>query len=84
MKQKTNNKKKYIPAESHGDGAGSDFGDAGGEDYGGSGIGARQACGEGEGHGEAIRYADDDVADDLAGGEVLLFVMVEECLLLGF
>lgn len=69
-----------LPAETHGDGAGGDFGDAGGEDDGGGGIGAGESSGEGEGDGEAVGDADDDVADDLAGGEVLLGVVVEKTL----
>lgn len=74
----------YIsPAKSHGDSAGGDFGDAGSEDDGGRGIGAGQASGESEGHGEPVRNADDDVTNDLAGSEVLLFVLVEQPLLLG-
>lgn len=73
----------YIPAESHGDGAGGDFGDARGEDDRGRGIGAGQASSEGEGNGKPVGYADDDVTDDLTCSEVLLFVLVKKPLLLG-
>ena len=73
-----------VPAKAHGDGAGGDFGDAGGEDDGGGGIGAGEAGGEGEGDSEAIGDADDDVPDYLAGGEVLLLVLIQKLLLLRF
>lgn len=75
--------RRLSPAKSHGDSAGGDFGDAGSEDDGGRGIGAGQASGKSEGNGESVRYADDDVTNDLAGSEVLLFVLVEQALLLG-
>jgi len=69
-----------VPAKPHGDGAGSYFGYAGGENDGGGGIGAGEAGGEGEGDGEAVGNADYDVADYLAGGEVVLGVVVEKAL----
>ncbi|KAB1209610.1 hypothetical protein CJ030_MR6G005972 [Morella rubra] len=71
-----------LPAESHGDGTGCDLGDASSEDNGGCGIGAGQVSDEGEWNGESVRYADDDIADDLADYEVLLLVLVEQALLL--
>lgn len=73
-----------VPSETHGDGAGGDFGYAGGEDDGGGGIGAGETGGEGEGDGESVGDADDDVADDIAGGEVLLRVAVQKALFLRF
>lgn len=79
---KENESVSKIPAETHGDGASDDFGDAGGEDNGGGGIGARETGRESEGNGEAVGDPDDDVTDDLSGGEVLLLVEVEEALFL--
>lgn len=74
----------YVPAEPHGDGAGGDFRYASGENDGGGGIGAGEAGGEGEGDGEAVRNADDDVADYFTGGEVFLGVLAEKALSLRF
>jgi len=73
-----------VPAETHGDGAGGDFGYAGGENNGGGGIGSGESGSEGEGDGKAIGNADDDVADDFAGGEVLLGVVSEKAFFLRF
>lgn len=73
-----------IPAKAHGDGAGGNLSDAGSEDDGWGGISARKPGGESEGNGEAVGDPDDDVTDDLAGGEVLLFVLVEKPPLLWF
>jgi hypothetical protein len=67
-----------LPSEPHGDGAGGDLSEPGGEHERGGGVGPRQPRGEREGHGKAIRDADDDVPDHLAGGEVLLLVLVQE------
>ena len=71
-----------VPAETHGDGAGGDFSYAGSEDDGGGGIGAGEAGGESEGDSEAVGNADDDVANDFAGGEVVLGVEIEKALFL--
>jgi len=71
-----------LPSEPHGDGAGGDLGEPRGEHERGGGVGAGQPRCEREGHGEAIGDADDDVPDHLAGGEVLLRVLLQEQLLL--
>jgi hypothetical protein len=65
-----------LPSEPHGDGAGGDLGEPRGEHERGGGVGAGQPRGEREGHGEAVGDADDDVPDHLAGGEVLLGVLL--------
>ena len=71
-----------IPAESHGDGAGSNFGNAGGEDDRGGGTGTWQASSEGEGDSEAVGDADDDVTHNLTGHEMLLLMLMQKQLLL--
>ena len=73
-----------LPSETHGDGAGGDFGDASSEDDGRSCIGARETGGEGKRNGEAIGNADDDVTDDFTGGEMLFIVAIEKALFLRF
>ena len=67
--------RREIAAQPHGDGPGGDLGqprkhdDVQGIDR------AGETGGEREGHGEAVRHADDDVADGVAGLEVCLMVM---------
>ena len=65
-----------IAAETHGDGAGGDLGQAREDDQMRGGDGARETGGQGEGDGEAIGEADHDVADGLAGLEVLFLMGV--------
>lgn len=65
-----------IPAESHGDAAGSNFGNAGGEDDSGGGAGARQPGGEGEGNGQSVGDSDDNVTHNLTRHEMLLLMLL--------
>lgn len=65
-----------VSAEAHGDGAGGDLGEAGEDDEVRGAYGSGETGGEGEGDGEAVGEADDGVADDLAGVEVVLVVIV--------
>ena len=65
-----------VSAETHGDGAGGDFGQAGEDDEVGLADGAGESGGEGEGDGEAVGDADDDVADEIRGAKVLLVMGV--------
>lgn len=67
-----------VAAEAHGDGAGGDLGQAGEDDEAGGADGSGEAGGEGKGDGEAVGEADHGIADDLAGVEVMLVVMVGE------
>ena len=63
-----------VSAEAHRDGAGGDFGKPGDDDEAAVVDRAGDAGGQGEGDGEAVGHADDDVANDFAGGEVTLNV----------
>ncbi len=65
-----------VSAKTHGDGAGGDLGETGEDDDVGLGDDAGEAGGEGEGDGESVGHADDDVANKLAGAEMLLLVVV--------
>ena len=67
-----------ISAKAHGDGAGGDLGDSGENDEVRGGDGTGETGGEGEGNGEAVGEANDHVADDLAGLEVMLVMVVRE------
>ena len=63
-----------ISAQAHGDGAGGDLGETGQDDEARGGDGSGESGREGEGDGEPVGQADDDVADGLAGLEVLLLM----------
>jgi hypothetical protein len=63
-----------VAAETHGNRAGSDLSQAGQHHDAGGRYGSGEAGSEGEGNGEAVREADDDVADGGGGFEVALYV----------
>ena len=63
---------RWLPSESHGDGAGGDLGEAGREDERGGRAGAGEPRGEGEGHSEAVGHPHDNVAHHLPRREVTL------------
>ena len=63
-----------ISAETHGDGAGGDFGHAGDDHEAAVVHGAGNSGSQREGNGQAVGHSDDNVADDFARGEVALNV----------
>jgi hypothetical protein len=65
-----------VAAETHGDGAGGDFGKTGEDDHTGRYVCAGETGGESEGNGETVRHADDDVAYEVGGAEVFFLVMI--------
>ena len=59
-----------VSAQSHGDGAGGDLGQSGDDDDVAVVDRAGESGGQREGNGQAVGHADDDVADNFAGGEM--------------